>query len=256
MENIISENKYSYIDGAISVKAVVENDSREIKKIYISEKKFSDRNIKYIISQAKKKKIQIEKVDSSFFESENFGKTNGGIAAAVSGRKYTDSDDLLNKELPFIAIIEGVEDPYNFGASLRSLLAAGATGIILPKRNWMNAASTVIKSSAGASEVLPTAILDDFTAFFKKAKNMGFEIIAAERKNAQSLFETDMTKPIILAIGGEKRGLSKKISDNVTKNVFIPYGSNFRNSLGTAAAASVFAFEILRQRSKKQCGLS
>ena len=91
------------------------------------------------------------------------------------------------KELPFIAIIEGVEDPYNFGASLRALAAAGASGLVLPKRNWMNAAATVIKSSAGASESLPTAETADLGEFLKKAKKRGFEIIAAERKNAEEL---------------------------------------------------------------------
>ena len=253
--NITEENGvYSYIDGAISVKSVIENESRDIKCVYISEKKLSDRNFRYIASKAKEKNIKTVAVSPDFFLNGSFGKTNGGIAAEVSNRRYSDAENFLSEKNPFIAIIEGVEDPYNFGASLRSFAAAGATGIVLPERNWMNAAATVIKSSAGASEMLPTAVLGDFEPFLKKAAGQGFEIIAADRKDASNLFETDLTKPIILAIGGEKRGLSKKISDNVTKRVFIPYGSNFRNSLGTAAAAAVFSFEILRQRSITKCG--
>lgn len=252
MENKAEENSL-YIDGAISVKAVVENGSRKVSKICVSEKKLSDRNIRYIIRKAEEKNIPIKKVSPDFFTSPVFGKTNGGIAAAVSDRIFTDPQKLLLNEgkTPFIALIEGVEDPYNFGSSLRSLAAAGATGVILPERNWMSAAGTVIKASAGASEILPTAALSDFSDFLSEARKLGFEIIAAERKNAVSLFETDLTMPLILAVGGEKRGLSKSVSDRVTKNVFIPYGSGFRNSLGTSAATAVFAFEILRQRSAK-----
>ena len=254
-ENIIREN--FMIDGSISVKAVIDNDSREMKEIYVSERKLSDRNIRYIISKAREKNIDVKIVSDAFFLNGDFGKTNGGIAAKISERKFTDEDSLLSiKELPFIAIIEGVEDPYNFGASLRALAAAGASGLVLPKRNWMNAAATVIKSSAGASESLPTAETSDLGEFLKKAKKRGFEIIAAERKNAENLYETDFTKPIVLAVGGEKRGLSNAVLSHVTKNVFIPYGSSFRNSLGTAAATAVFAFEILRQRSGGKCGLS
>ena len=98
---------------------------------------------------------------------------------------------------------------------------------------------------------LTHTIFNKIGEFLKEAKKKGFEIIAAERKNAVSLFETDLTSPLLLAVGGEKRGLSKKVSDEVTKNVFIPYGSDFRNALGTAAATAVFAFEILRQRKSK-----
>lgn len=245
------EKENVYIDGAISVKAVIENESRPVFGLYISEKKLGDKNTRYIISQAKKKGINPEIVSADFFENDIFGKTNGGIAAEVGKRKLSNAEDLLSGRSPFLALIEGVEDPYNFGSALRSLAAAGATGIILPQRNWLSAAGTVIKSSAGASEKLPAAVPEDIGSFLKEAKKKGFEIIAAERKNAVSLFETDLTSPLLLAVGGEKRGLSKKVSDEVTKNVFIPYGSDFRNALGTAAATAVFAFEILRQRESK-----
>lgn len=243
--------QYTYAEGAISVKAVLQNRSREIFEIYVSEKKLSDRNIRYIVEEAKRQGIKPKTVSPEFFENKTFGKTVGGIVAAVGERKLVAAEELLKDENPFIAIIEGVEDPYNFGAALRSLAAAGATGIILPERNWMSAANTVIKSSAGASESLKAAMPEDIGEFLRLAKAEGFEIVAAERKNATSLFETDLTGPTVLAIGGEKRGLSQKISAEVTKNVFIPYGSGFRNALGTAAATAVFAFEILRQRTAK-----
>ena len=239
----------SILEGAISVKAALEAESREIYEIFADPEK-DDKNIKYILSLAKTKKIKITNATKEILLTKTEGRTHGGIIASVGQRKFVKPEELLNVKNPFIALLEGIEDPFNFGCAVRSLYAAGATGLIIPARNWMSAAGTVARSSAGASELIMTAATNDFDSLIKKAKEKNISLISAERKDAVSLYstETNLNKPLILAIGGEKRGLSKIITANADMRVFIPYGSDFRNSLSSSAACAVIAFEIFRQR--------
>ena len=153
-----------------------------------------------------------------------------------------------------IILLEGVEHPYNFGDALRSLYAAGATGLIVPERNWLSAAETVVKASAGASEYIPTAACPDLGEAIIEAKKYGIKTYCAERRDAVALYDADLTCPVIFAIGGELRGLSRKVTDNSDGNIYIPYGSNFRNALSASAASAVCAFEIMRQRQQKDVG--
>ena len=145
------EKEFAVIEGAISVKAVLECGTREMNAVYISNAKQS-RDTGYILALAREKEISAEIVPPEFFSVRNLGKSHGGIIAEVGSRIYEQPDTLLDEKNPFIVLLEGIEDPFNFGCAVRSLYAAGATGLVLPERNWMSAAGTVIKASAGASE--------------------------------------------------------------------------------------------------------
>lgn len=235
------------IEGTISLKAILETKSRPIQRICIRAGKKSP-DIHYILRLAEQQKITPEFLPEAFFEQTAQGKTHGGVLAFAGERSLLPEDALLEDENPFIALLEGIEDPYNFGCALRSLYAAGATGILLPQRNWMSAAGTVIRSSAGASERIKAAKYESLPGFLEKAKKHGIKIICAERKDAVPLYSADLTGGVLLAIGGEKRGISKTVFDAADSRVYIPYGRDFRNSVSASAAASVFAFEILRQR--------
>jgi 23S rRNA (guanosine2251-2'-O)-methyltransferase len=145
--------------------------------------------------------------------------------------------------------MEGIEDPYNFGYTIRSLYAAGVTGIVLSPRNWMSAAGVVARSSAGASELIPiyTATPEDAVDQFKAA---GYQILCAGIRDSVSIFEKDFPFPLLLVIGGEKRGISRKLLDKADQIVRIDYGRSFRGSLSAASAATVMAFELFRQNKK------
>ena len=143
-------------------------------------------------------------------------------------------------------MLEGIEDPYNFGYALRSLYAAGVDGIVLSPRNRMSAAGTVVRASAGTSELFPMSIASPDTAcdIFRQAR---YTILSAGIRNSVSVFEETFKKPIFLIVGGEKRGISSSVLAKSDKIVRIDYGRSFRGSLSAASAASVLAFEILRQ---------
>lgn len=238
------------LEGSISVKAALEAGRRRIHAIITDQRK-PDRNRNYILNLAKKEKIPIKVFPSQRISEMAGGTSHGGLLAQVGERQYQKEQDLFSVQNPFLALLEGIEDPYNFGGALRSLYAAGVTGVFVPERNWCSAAGVVTKASAGASEFLNIACIKDWSTCLSLAKEHGIRILCAERKNAVSLYESNLTGPIMLVFGGEMRGISAKITAFADENVFLPYGSDFRNALSANSAAAVFAFEAYRQRSKR-----
>jgi len=238
------------LEGSISVKAALEAGRREIFEILEDGRK-GDRNRNYILNLARKKQIPVRTVSGEEIASMAEGNSHGGILALTGDREYQTAEELFSAKEPFLALLEGIEDPYNFGGALRSLYAAGVTGVLVPERNWCSAAGIVTKASAGASEFLPVAAIKDWDGTLRLAKEREIRILCAERKNAISLYEGDLTGPILLVFGGEMRGISAKIMAHADQNLFLPYGSDFRNALSANSAAAVFAFEAFRQRSAK-----
>lgn len=239
---------YHILEGNISVKAALLANRRYIDKIVIDQHK-KDKDTAFIINEAKKRNIKLEITSREIIDSLADGKTHGGLIAYAGERTY-DTLPNIQDEHCLLAIIEGIEDPFNFGYMLRSLYAAGCKGVILPPRNWTTAAKVVAKSSAGASEYIPMIVTDDMDSMCKNLKNQQFKIICGHRKDAVALYEYDFPKRTCIAIGGEMRGLSKIVQSHSDQNVYIPYENDFRNSLNAVSATAVFAFEYLRQKSK------
>ncbi|MBQ4064795.1 MAG: RNA methyltransferase, partial [Clostridia bacterium] len=165
------------------------------------------------------------------------GNTHGGIIAFCGHRSLSSfsPDNLSDKG--FYVMLEGIEDPYNFGYALRSLYAAGVDGILLPERNWMTAAGVVCRASAGASELLPMFIARD--GFIHGMKQKGYKIICADLRDSVSLYDADLSLPLLLVVGGEKRGISASLLENADVRVRIDYARDFDASLSAASAATV-----------------
>ena len=174
------------------------------------------------------------------------GSSQGGIVALCTERTVPKAEEMTIKENGFYVLIEGIEDPYNFGYAIRSLYAAGADGIILSPRNWMSAAGVVCRSSAGTSELLPLFEADSQSAcqIFKAA---GYKVICAGIRDSVSAWDADLKKPLLLIVGGEKRGISRALLDEADQVVRLDYGRPFHASLSAASAASILGYEVLRQ---------
>lgn len=234
-------------EGKISVKAALFSPYRKIEKIMIDRNK-KDRDTAFILRKAKENNICVQLMHRNEIDSLCEGKSHGGIIAICNDRTYQDLESLINDQ-SFIAIVEGVEDPFNFGFVLRSLYAAGVDGIIMSPRNWTSAASTLAKSSAGASESLKMVISDNMEETLRILKKHNIKIVCANRdENAIEMYDFDFKQKICICIGGEKRGLSKTILKASDQNVYIPYQNDFKNALSAASASTILAYEVLRQR--------
>ncbi len=242
-----SMEKY-LVEGNISVKACILANRRDVYEVYVDEAKIKkDKDTYYIIKQAELRNIPVIKKSREEIDELAEGKTHGGLIAYVGERQYQEIEDIEN---PFYAVIEGIEDPFNFGYICRSLYAAGCRGLIVPTRNYSTSVTTVTKSSAGASEYINIIPSDDIPSIITSLQKKGIKLYCAMRENAIVSTKANFTEGCIIALGGEKRGLSKQVLSLSDQNVYIAYANDFRNALNGASATSIVAFEVLRQRSE------
>lgn len=249
------EKKFScsdWMEGMPSISSVLkgiekETNNRRILRVLYDEQKEKQKKAElgFLRAKAKEWDFSVQATTSDMIDQHTLGNTHGGIIAECTPRNIPllSLDSIKDSGVYFM--LEGVEDPYNFGYAVRSLFAAGIDGVIIPPRNWMGAAGIVARSSAGASEQIPMFQAEGAEGI-KIFQKKGYRVICAGIRDSVSLFDADLSRPLLVVLGGEKRGISRVLLDMADQTVRIDYGSSFNGSLSTSAAAAVFAFEILR----------
>jgi 23S rRNA (guanosine2251-2'-O)-methyltransferase len=236
------------IEGNVSVKAALMGGKRKVTKIYVDETKH-DKDTSWILHRAEERNVEIIRCKREEIDALASGRTHGGLLGEAGARTYQTMDDTMHAEKTFVVLLEGIEDPFNLGYIMRTLYSAGCTGLILRQRNWENSESTIIKSSAGASEYINIVLTEDAQESVHWYKAQGVKCYAAMRKDAITCYEADYKGPVLLAIGGEMRGLSSGVLKETEQNIYIPYANDFHSALNAAGAAAVLGFEVFRQRS-------
>ncbi len=211
------------------------------------------KDVGYLRAVADKHGYDIVESTAEEIESLAIGNTHGGLIALCGERPIPRLADCTGEILPcgFYAYIEGIEDPYNFGYALRSLYACGVNGIILGERNWYTASGVIARASAGASEMLPV-YTSDTKALADTFKELHYSLVAADLRTEHELGDTPLPYPLLLVAGGEKRGISKTLLEQIDLRVKIPYAQPFHASLSAASAVTMFAYEIMRQNRKER----
>lgn len=248
----------SLMEGFVSIRSVIEGNinktnDRKINTIfYDTAKKVSKKKeLSFLKAKSYELGYEMVEVDSDYISSRTIGNSHGGIIADCGERilPNIENDNIIPNG--FYVMLEGIEDPYNFGYSLRSIYAAGADGILLSERNWMSAAGVVARASAGASELAKIYVVNPEEAI-KKFKEQGYKVYATDKaEESISVYDANLKKPLLLLVGGEKRGLSKPVLDLSDGILCLDYGREFRAALSAASAASIISFEIFRQNREK-----
>ncbi len=238
-----------WIAGLVPVEAAVGAGRRQIASVLVDQNRRDGRTAR-LQQAAVERGIMVRRVAATEIDEVAPGERHGGIVAEVGEREMQASATLLTgQELPALFMLDGVEDPYNFGQALRTIYAAGATGQLVRPRNWLSADQTVLRASAGASEWLPTALIETADAAATLARDHGLVVACATMEDATPLYEVDLTQPLLMVIGGEKRGVTRSFAREADIRVRIPYGRQpVAYDLGTAAAATIIAYEMARQR--------
>lgn len=243
------------LSGYVSIKSVLEAKSRKIYMIYIERSRFDkimrsdlrvteQRQYSSLINSGADWKL----VSSEEFESLMPNANAGGIAAEVGERIFTPADEVLSIPNGYIAMLDGIEDPFNFAYALRSLYASGVDAVILPERNFFTASDTVIRSSAGASELLKACCVPDLAEAVKKLKSNGYFIASTAKNNkSKDLNRCKFTKPLCVVYGGEKRGISKEILEMSNLCIQIKYPRQCHYSLPACSAISIITFECAKK---------
>ena len=239
------------LEGMTSISALLNSNGvndRKIEKVLIdrSKRKSKAAQIGFLTAKSHECGFPVEFVDAEEIDSLSVGNTHGGILALCTPRSIPTLKIEDIRPNSFYVYLEGIEDPFNFGYAIRSLYAAGVSGIVLPPRNWMTAGGVVARASAGASECLPLFQAEGEDAV-KLFKAVGYTVLCAGIRDSVSVFDEQFPYPILLVVGGEKRGISRALLDAADHIVRIDYGREFGGSLSAASAATVLAFEIFRQ---------
>lgn len=241
------------IEGRNSVLEALKSN-RTINKILVS-KGDKEGSIKKIIAIAKEKKIVLQEVLKQKLDEIADTKAHQGVIALVSPIDYVDVDDILDEakrrvELPFIIILDEIEDPHNFGAILRTANAVGAHGVIIPKRRSVSVSATVSKVSAGAVEYVKVARVANISSAIDYLKKNGVWICGIEASGESEFYNADLKGAVALVIGSEGKGIGKLITKKCDFLLNIPMRGEI-TSLNASVAGAVVMYEVLKQREQK-----
>lgn len=230
------------VEGSIAVKAAISNKKRNVELVYIdSAKKTKDFN--YIRKLVKTNNIPLKEINSQEFSTITTGKTHGGVVCLCGKRKQ---DELTDSDIFYL---DGIEDPYNLGYIMRTLYAFGVKNVLLGNRDYTNMEAQLLKSSAGAYDMLNVSVISEPLEMIDNLKEKNYTVYALKRGDeATDIFKEEFNNKSLFLLGGEKRGISSTLLEKCDKYLYIPYGSDFRNSLNAAAAADVVATLLFSKR--------
>ncbi len=223
---------------------------RTIDKLFLQTGS-SEGSIRKIIAEAKDKGIVIQDTEKIRLDAMAGSGKHQGVIAFASAHEYVRLEDILASaeakgEDPFIIILENIQDPHNLGAVIRTANAAGAHGLIIPKRRSVGLTSVVGKVSAGAIEHTPVAKVTNIVRTIDQLKSQGVWVACADM-DGDSMYTTDLKGPMALIIGNEGEGVSRLVKENCDYVVSMPMEGQI-DSLNASVAAALLMYEVVRQR--------
>ena len=223
---------------------------KTIDKLYVQDG-VKDGPIQSIIREAKKQDTIVNFVSRERLNQMSEEGHHQGVIAHAAAYEYAEVEDILKAaeekgEPPFIFLLDGIEDPHNLGAIIRTANLAGAHGVIIPKRRASGLTAVVAKTSAGALNYTPVAKVTNLAATIEELKEKGLWFVCADM-NGELMYRLNLKGPVGLVIGGEGDGVGRLVREKCDMVASIPMKGNI-DSLNASVAAGVLAYEIVRQR--------
>lgn len=213
-----------------------------------------DGPVRTIVREAKKHDTIVNFVPKERLDSMSETGHHQGVMAYAAAYEYAEVEDILKiaeekGEPPFLFLLDGIEDPHNLGAIIRTANLAGAHGVIIPKRRAVGLTATVARTSAGALNYTPVAKVTNMAATIEDLKKCGIWFVCADM-GGESMYRLNLTGPIGLVIGNEGEGVSRLVKEKCDMIASIPMKGDI-DSLNASVATGVLAYEIVRQRLAK-----
>ena len=249
----MEENYLDQIEGRNSVMELLES-GKDINKIYVA-KGEKHGSINKIIAKAKENKIVTVEIEKTKLYKMAQTENCQGVIAIVPPFDYCSVDDILNeakrkKEKTFILILDGIEDPHNLGSIIRSAETAGVHVIIFPKRRATLVNSTVNKTSAGATNFMKIARVNNLNETIKYLKDNDVWIYGTDMDTETIYYDEDMTGNVAIVIGSEGFGMSRLVKENCDFLIKIPMKGKI-TSLNASVSAGIVMYEVVKQRQMK-----
>ena len=241
------------IEGRNAVIELLESE-RDINKIFVSNGE-KNGSINKIIAMAREKHIIVTEVNKNKLDEMAISDNHQGVIAIVPPFEYCDIDDILEcaksrNEDPFILILDGIEDPHNLGAIIRTAETAGVHGVIIPKRRAASVNNTVTKVAAGAVEHMNIARVNNINEAIRYLKEKDVWICGTDMDTNTYYYDQDLTGSLGIVIGSEGFGMGKLVKENCDFLVKIPMKGKI-TSLNASVSAGIVVYEAVRQRTLK-----
>lgn len=245
-------NEEKFLEGRNAVLEAFRS-GKTVDKLYVL-RGCKDGPVQSILREAKKQDTIINFVDKERLDQLSQTGRHQGVLAQASAYEYASVEDILNKakekgEPPFLFLLDGIEDPHNLGAIIRTANLAGAHGVIIPKHRAAGLTAVVARTSAGALNYTPVAKVTNLVSVMSQLKDEGLWFVCGDMAG-ESMYRLNLTGPIGLVIGNEGDGVGKLVKETCDMTASIPMKGDI-DSLNASVAAGVLAFEIVRQRLNK-----
>jgi 23S rRNA (guanosine2251-2'-O)-methyltransferase len=228
--------------------------NRKIDEIMVAEGAHHDR-LRELIDLARAKNIRVSRVPRAALDRAARNANHQGVLARVGAARYADADELLDSVAarvgtgaePLVVVLDGVEDPRNLGAILRTVECAGVDGVFMSERRAVGLTETVAKAAAGAVEYVPVARVTNLTRLIERLKERNVWVVGAAPDAPLAYTEWDWTRSSALVLGGEGSGMHRLVRESCDALVRIPVSGRIE-SLNVSVAAGVVLYEAQRQR--------
>jgi 23S rRNA (guanosine2251-2'-O)-methyltransferase len=217
-----------------------------VERIHIARESRSAR-LKEILDLARDRGVPVRWEERTILDRMAEGEVHQGIIAISAAAGYADFEEVFKSDLPLVVALDGVEDPHNLGAVLRTAEACGASGIIVPERHSAPLSATVVKASAGASAYVPVVRVRNLVNAIDEMKERGLWIVGVDPAGREEWTAFDYKTPTAIVLGGEHRGLRRLVREHCDMLVRLPMLGKIA-SLNISVAAGVVLYEVVRQR--------
>ncbi len=237
------------VDGINVVREILRADL-EIEKIFAVES--NNRDIEQLLDLARAKSVKTIVLEKKDFE-KKFNFKNQGIVAHIPEFKYCEVEEIFlaaerRQEKPFIVLLDGITDPHNLGAIIRTCECAGVHGVIIPENRACEVNETVYRTSAGAVIHMKVSMVTNLTRTIKDLQQKGVWVYALEAGN-KKIYDADFSYPTALVVGSEGKGVSRLVKESVDEVLSLNMFGHV-NSLNASNASAIAVYEVVRQRSK------
>lgn len=245
----MKNNKTEILFGVHSVVEAVKANRRHFHTIYLSQESVSSERITPIKNLAEKHHIPVKEISAAKLKQKTGSALTQGVGALVSPYPVADFYQVTASLHPksFLLIADGIQDPQNLGALLRTALCAGVDAVVIPKDRAAPPTPTVSRASAGALEHMQVIRATNITDAIKKLKKINIWIIGTDLSAENSVFSTDLTVPLAIVIGSEGKGVRPLVKKNCDLLISIPQKGPL-GSLNASAAGAIVMYEVFRQR--------
>jgi 23S rRNA (guanosine2251-2'-O)-methyltransferase len=240
--------KNFWIYGINPVSEALKSNRCQVKEVWVAEGRGLTR-LEGIVGLAEAQGVLIRKVERSKLDSLTANTPHQGVVGFTDQFNYADLDEVLQRgeDASFLLVLDGIEDPRNLGALIRTAAACGVWGVIIPKDRAADITPVVAKSSAGAIFHIPVVRVANISYTLRKIKERDIWVVGAAADAPTDLFHQDLTIPLAVVIGGEGRGMRPLIKKECDFLVSIPMKRD-TNSLNASVAGSIILYEVIRQR--------